>query len=230
MTHTHHQSRPHPAVTLAGVLCASALALAACGQSADSNDATTAPSSTETTASAEAQASTPSETTTAAAGDEGASTSEKPQRMASASSPFKVEDVRVTQTQPADLMLQDIRVGQHEGYDRVVFEYAGTGAPSYLAGYVDTPRQQASGNPMQVPGAAHLELIVQGTAGDMMRLDEPITQIGSKGVSTRSVQDVYLASIFEADSQFFLGLDRQRGFHVFTLENPTRIVVDIDAN
>ncbi|OFP35815.1 hypothetical protein HMPREF2990_07540 [Corynebacterium sp. HMSC071B10] len=150
--------------------------------------------------------------------------------MASASSPFKVEDVRVTQPQPADLMLQDIRVGQHEGYDRVVFEYAGTGAPSYLAGYVDTPRQQASGNPMQVPGAAHLELIVQGTAGDMMRLDEPITQIGSKGVSTRSVQDVYLASIFEADSQFFIGLDRQRGFHVFTLENPTRIVVDIDAN
>ena len=149
--------------------------------------------------------------------------------MASASSPFKVEDVRVTQPQPADLTLQDIRVGQHEGYDRVVFEYAGTGTPSYLAGYVDTPRQQASGNPMQVPGTAHLELIVQGTAGDMMRTDAPITQIGSKGVSTRSVQDVYLASIFEADSQFFIGLDRKRGFHVFTLENPTRIVVDIDA-
>ncbi|PAT09365.1 hypothetical protein CKJ82_01395 [Corynebacterium hadale] len=140
---------------------------------------------------------------------------------------FSTEQVRVTQPQPADLQLQDVRAGSHGDIDRVVFEYAGTGLPSYVAGYVDTPRQQASGNVMEVPGAAHLEVNVQGTAGDMMRTDAPITAMGSKGVAAGNIADVYLGSIFEADSQFFIGLDGQRGYKIYTLENPTRVVVDI---
>lgn len=140
---------------------------------------------------------------------------------------FSTEQVRVTQPQPADLQLQDVRAGSHGDIDRVVFEYAGTGLPSYVAGYVDTPRQQASGNVMEVPGAAHLEVNVQGMAGDMMRTDAPITAMGSKGVAAGNIADVYLGSIFEADSQFFIGLDSQRGYKIYTLENPTRVVVDI---
>ena len=80
---------------------------------------------------------------------------------------------------------------------------------------------------MEVRGAAHLEVNVQGTAGDMMRTDAPITAMGSKGVAAGNIADVYLGSIFEADSQFFIGLDSQRGYKIYTLENPTRVVVDI---
>lgn len=230
MTHTHHQARTFR--SLASIVCVCALGLSACSQGESASDTSSAaPASSETKeAATSATTTTAEETSSAVSSATQASTSDQPQRIATASNPFTMEDVRVTQQHAADVTLQDIRVGQHEGFDRVVFEYAGTGVPSYLAGYTETPLQQASGNPVSVPGNAYFELIVQGTAGDMMRADEPITQNGSKGLSTRTVQDVNLAAIFEADSQFFIGLDRQRGFHVYTLENPTRIVVDIEAN
>ncbi|CAM4315973.1 MULTISPECIES: AMIN-like domain-containing (lipo)protein [Corynebacterium] len=230
----HHAPHVSHAVAVASAALACTLALTAC--SPESSDEAPTPSSAATpTSAAEVASSERPE------GDAGASISAVPetqpetqaetpaQKLSAASDDgqFSTEQVRVTQPQPADLQLQDVRAGSHGDIDRVVFEYAGMGMPSYVAGYVDTPRQQASGNVMEVPGAAHLEVNVQGTAGDMMRTDAPITAMGSKGVAAGNIADVYLGSIFEADSQFFIGLDSQRGYKIYTLENPTRIVVDI---
>lgn len=230
----HHAPHVSHAAAVASAALACTLALTAC--SPESSDEAPTPSSAATpTSAAEVASSEHPE------GDAGASVSAVPetqpetqaetpaQKLSAASDggQFSTEQVRVTQPQPADLQLQDVRAGSHGDIDRVVFEYAGTGLPSYVAGYVDTPRQQASGNVMEVPGAAHLEVNVQGTAGDMMRTDAPITAMGSKGVAAGNIADVYLGSIFEADSQFFIGLDSQRGYKIYTLENPTRVVVDI---
>ncbi len=230
----HHAPHVSHAAAVASAALACTLALTAC--SPESSDEAPTPSSAATpTSAAEVASSERPE------GDAGASVSAVPetqpeaqaetraQKLSAASDggQFSTEQVRVTQPQPADLQLQDVRAGSHGDIDRVVFEYAGTGLPSYVAGYVDTPRQQASGNVMEVPGAAHLEVNVQGTAGDMMRTDAPITAMGSKGVAAGNIADVYLGSIFEADSQFFIGLDGQRGYKIYTLENPTRVVVDI---
>ena len=234
----HHAPHVSHAAAVASAALACTLALTAC--SPESSDEAPTPSSAATpTSAAEVASSERPE------GDAGASVSAVPetqpetqaetraearaQKLSAASDggQFSTEQVRVTQPQPADLQLQDVRAGSHGDIDRVVFEYAGTGLPSYVAGYVDTPRQQASGNVMEVPGAAHLEVNVQGTAGDMMRTDAPITAMGSKGVAAGNIADVYLGSIFEADSQFFIGLDSQRGYKIYTLENPTRVVVDI---
>ncbi|WP_267207948.1 hypothetical protein [Corynebacterium sp. Marseille-P8863] len=230
----HHAPHVSHAAAVASAALACTLALTAC--SPESSDEAPTPSSAATpTSAAEVASSERPE------GDVGASVSTVPktqpetraetpaQKLSAASDggQFSTEQVRVTQPQPADLQLQDVRAGSHGDIDRVVFEYAGTGLPSYVAGYVDTPRQQASGNVMEVPGAAHLEVNVQGTAGDMMRTDAPITAMGSKGVAAGNIADVYLGSIFEADSQFFIGLDSQRGYKIYTLENPTRVVVDI---
>ncbi|WP_147453260.1 hypothetical protein [Corynebacterium gottingense] len=230
----HHAPHVSHAAAVASAALACTLALTAC--SPESSDEAPTPSSAATpTSAAEVASSERPE------GDVGASVSTVPktqpetraetpaQKLSAASDggQFSTEQVRVTQPQPADLQLQDVRAGSHGDIDRVVFEYAGTGLPSYVAGYVDTPRQQASGNVMEVPGAAHLEVNVQGTAGDMMRTDAPITAMGSKGVAAGNIADVYLGSIFEADSQFFIGLDGQRGYKIYTLENPTRVVVDI---
>lgn len=230
----HHAPHVSHAAAVASAALACTLALTAC--SPESSDEAPTPSSAATpTSAAEVASSERPE------GDAGASISAVPetqpetqaetpaQKLSAASDggQFSTEQVRVTQPQPADLQLQDVRAGSHGDIDRVVFEYAGTGLPSYVAGYVDTPRQQASGNVMEVPGAAHLEVNVQGTAGDMMRTDAPITAMGSKGVAAGNIADVYLGSIFEADSQFFIGLDGQRGYKIYTLEDPTRVVVDI---
>lgn len=229
-------------ITIAGATLAVASLLSACGQFPDSGDAETSAlpepeTSVATSAIATANDQTSEKPTSAESpqdeksngGDTGASTSEKPRQIvgAGARANFSKEQVRVTQPDPADLRLKDVRAGRHDAYDRVVFEYEGSGTPSYLAGYVETPQQQASGNYLQIPGNAHLEVIIQGTAGDMLRTNEAITQIGSKGVAAGNVVDVNLASIFEADSQFFIGMDSQRGFNIFTLENPTRVVVDV---
>lgn len=239
MTPSHRQTRMPRTITIVGATLAVVSLLSACGQFPGSGDAETSalpePETTAATSTAEVADKETSEETTkaedsanAVGGDNAASTSEKPRQIvgAGARANFSTEQVRVTQPEPADLRLQDVRAGRHDAFDRVVFEYEGSGTPSYLAGYVETPQQQASGNYLQIPGNTHLEVIIQGTAGDMLRTNEAVTQIGSKGVAAGNVADVHLASIFEADSQFFIGLDSQRGFNIFTLENPTRVVVD----
>ena len=33
---------------------------------------------------------------------------------------------------------------------------------------------------------------------------------------------------FEADSQYFIGLDRRRPYNVYVLTEPTRLVVDVE--
>ena len=58
--------------------------------------------------------------------------------------------------------MTDIRVGRHDGFDRVVIEVGGTGIPGWDARYVDDPRSQGSGDPVEVDGAAVLQVGVTG--------------------------------------------------------------------
>lgn len=130
----------------------------------------------------------------------------------------------------ADLDIKDIRVGSHDGFDRFVLEFAGEGLPSYHAGYVDEPLQQASGMPIDVAGPATLEVMVHGTAAAMMNTDNPLLKsVGPMDKAAGNVQGVTYGGTFEADSQFFIGLDKPRPYSVSVLENPARLVIDIKS-
>ena len=53
-----------------------------------------------------------------------------------------------------------MRVGRHTGYDRVVWQFTGTGRPTYQVRYVDEPTADGSGDVVDVRGDAYLEVLI----------------------------------------------------------------------
>lgn len=145
-----------------------------------------------------------------------------------AASPFSLEDRRVQSQGRANLVIQDVRVGSHEGYDRFVIEFTGTGIPGYLTGYTDQPLQQASGLPVEVAGNAYLELMIQGTPWGRPGTPDHVVEAGPKPLAAGNILGVTNGGTFEADSQYFIGLDRRRPYNVYVLSEPTRLVVDVE--
>ncbi|WP_157672437.1 AMIN-like domain-containing (lipo)protein [Corynebacterium mycetoides] len=141
--------------------------------------------------------------------------------------PFTTEDVRALPAPGSELTIADVRVGSHEGFDRAVFEFTGSGTPGYVAGYNPEPLQQASGYPIDVRGDAYLELMIQGTPMGLISPDDSLVEVGPMPIAAGNIQGVTHGGVFEADSQYFIGLDEQRPYNVYVLENPTRLVVDI---
>lgn len=209
------------------------LALTACSQSGDSSSA---PDSSSTVSSATATDSANEMDATAkasqanagqtATGNDSPTSTLKPADTEAAQAAYTTEQLRVA-PQGAELVIQDVRAGTHDGYDRVVFEFSGTGRPGYVAGYTTEPRQQASGHPIDVNGNAYFELMIQGTPMEEMSPREELIRVGPvTGVATGNVKQVVHGGVFEADTQYIIGVDQTRPYTVTLLENPTRVVVD----
>lgn len=132
-----------------------------------------------------------------------------------------------------DLVLSDVRVGQHDGFDRVVLEFAGTGTPGWSAQYVRTPRADGSGEAVDVRGDTILAVSVSGV---IIRKGYPKTPAdflhGARHFAPEhggEIEDVSIGGVFEGYSQLFLGLDGDRvPFRVSALTNPSRLVVDVE--
>jgi hypothetical protein len=122
----------------------------------------------------------------------------------------------------------DVRVGRHEGFDRVVFETGGTGTPGWDVRYVDGAASQGSGDPVEVDGQAVLEVALTGVGYPYdTGLDE--FPIGGRvwAADTVGVTEVVFDGTFEGRSVAFVGTGAQAPFRVYLLENPTRVVVEI---
>lgn len=120
------------------------------------------------------------------------------------------------------------RVGKHTGYDRVVYEFAGTGAPSYLVRYVDQPVGDGSGDPVEVAGDVWLEVQVGSldVPGESAPSPDDPLPATLKGTGVAEAKAIWGG--FEGYGQGFIGLTgQQRPFKVSTATNPSRLVVDI---
>jgi hypothetical protein len=122
----------------------------------------------------------------------------------------------------------DVRVGTHDGFDRLVFELVGDGTPGYRIAYTDEPVGDASGLPVEVAGATALQVTLVGVAipgeepeGATTFLDDVLGPDG--GV----ILEVVNESLFEGYHTFFVGLDEQLPFVLGLLDDPTRLVVDL---
>ncbi|MGJ9406316.1 hypothetical protein ACHABQ_08340 [Nesterenkonia aurantiaca] len=125
--------------------------------------------------------------------------------------------------------LIDVRSGVHEGYDRVVFEYAGDGVPSWRGEYTDSAAELGRGEPIEVAGDHILEINVNGPS--WAPEDPPEDELPSQEYYERDTggafEEIFIQGPFEAHSQYLIGLDQERPFQVQLLEDPTRLVVDI---
>jgi hypothetical protein len=122
--------------------------------------------------------------------------------------------------------LKDVRIGRHEGYDRVVFEFEG-GVPGYKVEYVEKPvRDCGSGETREVAGEARL----------MVRI-HPAAAHAEKGGATvkdrhRRVQQPSLRQIdqvcdHEGHVDWVLGVESRTPYRVLELTGPPRLVVDV---
>jgi hypothetical protein len=146
--------------------------------------------------------------------------------------PFSVEDAQ------ADLwpdptrtgLGKAVRVGHHDGFDRVVYEFTGQTPPTWLVRYVDTPIEDPSGERVDVSGDTFLEVQVAGLDYPRKRDREPGAPAAQALSATRIVDAGVLFAGFEGYGQTFIGLAGDpRPFRVFTLSAPSRLVVDIQS-
>jgi hypothetical protein len=131
--------------------------------------------------------------------------------------------------------LTDVRVGAHEGFDRIVFEFhepkpnpgGKGGIPYYEIRQAKPPfTQDGSGLPVDVFGDAHVSLVMQGAAGydfdGNPTYPGPRTLTPGFGTLAQAVQ----TGDFEATISWVLGLSRTTCWSVQELRNPDRLVVD----
>jgi len=130
-------------------------------------------------------------------------------------------------TAPPACTLVDVRVDEHPGYDRAVFEFADC-MPGYRVEYIDAASGCGSGLPEDVAGAA----IIQVNAN-------PAQAHNEAGESTIPSLELTpgLAQILELDSTcdfegyvtWAIGITEAADFRVIELSEPNRIVVDVQV-
>jgi hypothetical protein len=133
-----------------------------------------------------------------------------------------------TDGEPGTLAVTDVRVGTHDGFDRIVFETDGDGTPGWFVEYAEATAQ-GSGEPVEVEGEVTLRVAITMVTlppdlpddlepWDGERLDGP-----AGGIVLEVVED----TIFEGHHTFFVGLDEERPFLVERFDDPDRVVIDV---
>ncbi|WP_306515548.1 hypothetical protein [Corynebacterium sp.] len=230
---------PRKILSLAAAVTTVGLVLAACTTAKDTDDSANSaqrPTSTVTSTSPQ-----PSETTESASksgsddkpADSSRTTAARGQSSAQPAGPGMMGTPSLEGRQDipddyGDLAPTDVRVGTHQGFDRVVFEFEGTGKPGWFTRYTDSPAQPGSGFPVEFAGDTALSVAIEGTPPPI----DPAKQaqwidLDAHFPGAGVVTEVKLAGAFEGQSVFIIGLDKQRPYSITRLENPTRVVVDI---
>ena len=62
---------------------------------------------------------------------------------------------------------------------------------------------------------------------DRLPSNPDLISAGPYQLATGNVAGITNGGTFENQSQFFIGLDRQRSFEATVLESPTRLVIDV---
>ncbi len=129
----------------------------------------------------------------------------------------------------AGVTVTAIRIGHHDGYDRVVYEFGGKGTPGWKVAYVDKAIQDGSGKTLDVSGRSILEVTITGAA---YPFDSGVSEyLGPNPLeepTASAVAEVRYGATYEGIAQSFIGVTADKPpFAVSALTNPTRLVVDV---
>ena len=130
-----------------------------------------------------------------------------------------------------NLTVTDVRIGAHDGFDRVTFEFEGDGTAGWSINYQDGATSQGSGEPIEVSGAEVLSIALHhvNLPPDLDddiepydgsdRLDAP----ADAQVMTELVED----TIFEGVHTWFVGTLDEAAYRVERFDDPQRVVIDV---
>lgn len=124
--------------------------------------------------------------------------------------------------------ITDVRVGTHDGYDRVVFEFASGIPDATIEGVLPPLYEDGSGLEMHVAGTAFLKV----TMHDASRVspDGGVTYDGPTDFEPGfdRLEQLTEGGDYEAVSTWYVGLNGAGCFRVMTLADPSRLVIDIE--
>ena len=126
--------------------------------------------------------------------------------------------------------LTDVRVAGQEGFDRVVFELDGEGAPNVAVEWVDEAVADGSGERVDVEGGALLQVRMEPASGvDLNGEEVRETYTGPDRVrgDTTSITEVVRTGDFEANLTWVVGVERELPYRVSVLRSPSRVVVEV---
>jgi hypothetical protein len=125
--------------------------------------------------------------------------------------------------------LKAVRVGAHDGFDRVVFEFE-SGVPGYAVNYVDRPvTEDGSGKDVTVNGAAILRVRMESASGtDQSGAKLRQTYTGATRVAGAggSVVELVRTGDFEAVLTWVIGVRGRAPFHAYPSEG-NKLVIDV---
>jgi hypothetical protein len=129
-----------------------------------------------------------------------------------------------------------VRIGTHEDYDRITFEFRAPdpnpggegGIPRYEIRTVKPPHyEDPSGRPLDVGGNVFARLIFHGAAG--YDFDGNPTYTGPRTIRAgfEVLQEAVEAGDFEATLSWVLGFRQQACWEIREFHNPDRVAIDI---
>lgn len=127
--------------------------------------------------------------------------------------------------------LTDVRAGQHDCFDRVVFDFGGT-ATGYRVEYADQVLSEGKGDPLTIAGGAKLRVVLLEPAYDINTGASTYPYSGhvANVAGFQTLRDVVDGGSFEGYTTFGVGVRARLPFQVYTLAGPgtsSRIVLDI---
>ena len=206
-----------------------ALICAACGDD-DAKPAAT-PSLVGSAATSASATNAPSSATTATASTKAASIPQADGTI----DPLNPGDTRTitVKANPGDFsgqaLLKDVRMGVHPeqgGWDRIVFEFAGPSLPPATIGYVASASQCGSGAAVALKGGAVLNVRFSQAAAHDQSAQPTFTPKDLSGPGT-TILEANSSCDFEGVVSWAVGIKAKQNFKVTTLQNPTRLVIDV---
>ena len=134
----------------------------------------------------------------------------------------------------APALLRDVRVGRHEGFERIVFEFDGRSQPEYRIRWSDgAARADGDAVSVAVAGSARLEIVLSPASG-VDPSDGTIVYDGPDRVPVEEepvvMRDLVRTEDFESVLTWSVGASHEVPFRVIALRSPTRVVVDLRSS
>jgi len=126
--------------------------------------------------------------------------------------------------------IADVRVGSHDGYDRVVFEFTDV-IPSFELAIVEPPlTEDGSGNEMEVAGDSFLRITMTGTSKADVEGEIVYDGPTEFDIDAPRLAELEEGGDFERHSTWYIGLngDADPCLRVLEFSNPARLVIDIE--
>lgn len=119
-----------------------------------------------------------------------------------------------------------IRASHHLGFDRIVYQFEGGLPARRQVRYVDRLIGDGSGLPVPIAGRAVLRVVFDAAqAHDTQGPSAP----ARKAFALPNIMTTVRAGDFEAVTTYGIGLAKRTPFQVFTLQDPSRVVIDVRA-